>query len=133
MADARVQDYLSYSKWLFLGWALGLLVGWGLDHYFNFGNPALEGISRFIVGYGDTIGASLGVLVARLRTRRKSHAETFWLGTVLGTLVGPLVHFVLLRLGFSSAGIPGALIAIAYSNADNWGGVLSSSYAGQAR
>lgn len=126
MSDARVRDYLAYSKWLIVGWAAGLLVGWMLDRYFSFGDPALEGLSRFIVGYGDTIGASLGMLVGRLRTRRKSHAETFWLGTVLGTLIGPLVHFVMLRLGFSSAGVPGALIAVAYSNADNWGGVLSS-------
>ncbi|UYN90511.1 MAG: hypothetical protein KIT08_04560 [Anaerolineales bacterium] len=126
MSDVRVRDYLAYSKWLLVGWAAGLLVGWMLDRYFSFGNPVLEGLSRFIVGYGDTIGASLGMLVGRLRARRKSHAETFWLGTVLGTLVGPLVHFVMLRLGFSSAGVPGALIAVAYSNADNWGGVLSS-------
>lgn len=126
MNNAHVQDYLGYSKWLFLGWSIGLLVGWGLDTYFSFGNPVLEGVSRFIVGYGDTIGASVGVLIGRLRTRRRSHAETFWLGTVLGTLVGPLVHYAVLRLGFGSVGIPGALIAVAYSNADNWGGVLSS-------
>ncbi len=126
MNDARVKDYLGYSKWLFLGWFAGLLIGWALDTYFTFGNPVLEGVSRFIVGYGDTIGASIGILVGRLRTGRRSHAETFWLGTVLGTLVGPLVHYAVLRLGFGSASIPGALIAVAYSNADNWGGVLSS-------
>lgn len=125
-SDARVKDYLDYSRWLLLGWLAGLLVGRLLDQYFTFGSPALEGLSRFIVGYGDTIGASVGILIGRVRSKRRSHAETFWVGTILGTLVGPLLHFVLVRIGFTSAGLAGALIAIAYSNADNWGGVISS-------
>jgi hypothetical protein len=125
-ADAAVQDYLDYSKWLLVGWAAGLLVGWLLDAYFVFGNPALEGLSRFIVGYGDTIGATAGILIGRLRSKRKSQAETFWLGTLVGALVGPALHIAILWLGFGSVGIAGALIAVAYSNSDNWGGVIAS-------
>lgn len=126
-SEIQLRDYLDYSKWLFVGWVLGLVVGWLLDRSFLFGNPALEGLSRFIVGYGDTIGASIGILVGRLRSKRRSHAETFWWGTVIGTLIGPLLHFILIRKGFNSTELfAGALIAVAYSNADNWGGVLSS-------
>lgn len=133
MRDARIQDYLSYSKWLFVGWLAGLLLGWALDAFFEFGSPFLEGVSRFVVGYGDTLGASLGMLVQRLRTGHRSQAQTFWVGAVLGTLAGPVLHFVFLRLGVNSSGVAGALIAAAYSNADNWGGVLASFLAARPR
>lgn len=121
-----VKDFLDYSKYLIIGWFLGLILGKIFDHYFSFGNPVFEGATRFIVGYGDTIGASIGIIICRLKYKRKSKAETFAIGTVFGSLVGPFVHFIIIKMGLNPLGVAGAIYAIAYSNADNWGGIISS-------
>ncbi len=121
-----IEDFLDYSKWLVVGWSLGLAIGMIFDYYYTFGDPVLEGTTRFIVGYGDTIGASLGIVLCRLKHKRKSKAETFWIGTAVGSLAGPLVHFAVLSMGLNPLGVAGAIYAIAYSNADNWGGIISS-------
>ena len=114
-----MKDFLDYSKWLIIGWFLGLLIGMVFDHYYSFGNPVFEGTTRFVAGYGDTIGASLGILICRLKHKRRSKAETFWIGTVIGSLAGPVVHFIIVSTGLNPLGIAGAIYTIAYSNADN--------------
>ena len=123
---ASISDFLDYSKWLIVGWFLGLIIGRIFDSYFSFGNPLFEGITRFVVGYGDTIGAAIGIIVYRFKHKRKSKAETFWIGTAIGSLAGPLVQLVILGIGLNPLGVAGAIYAIAYSNGDNWGGIISS-------
>lgn len=118
----HIKDFVDYTKWLIVGWFLGIILGKILDHYFSFGNPLFEGIIRFIVGYGDTIGGAIGLIIFRFKRKRKSGVETFAIGAAVGSLVGPLTHFVIIKAGLNTLGIAGAIYAIAYSNADNWGG-----------
>jgi len=124
--ETYIKDFFYYSKWLIVGWFLGLIIGKIFDHYFSFGNPIFEGIARYVAGYGDTLGGVVAVMIVRYRYKRVSRAETFAIGTVIGDLSGPLLHFLIIILGFSTAGIAGAIYAIAYSNGDNWGGVIAS-------
>lgn len=121
-----IKDFLDYSKWLIAGWFLGLIIGKIFDHHFSFGNPFFEGATRVIVGYGDTVGTSLAIIIYRFKHKRKSKAEAFLIGATIGSLAGPLVHFIIIRMGLNPLGVAGAIYAIAYSNADNWGGVISS-------
>lgn len=123
---ARTSDYLDFSIWIVIGWLVGLVFGLVVDNLFAFGSPLIEGVTRFVVGYGDTIGSSVAVVLHRLRRGTRSAAEPFAAGAVLGSLVGPLLHFATIKMGLSPTGLAGAVYASAYSNADNWGGVISS-------
>jgi hypothetical protein len=124
MEENHIQDYLQYAKWLIFGWVFGLILGKILDNYVAFGNPVFEGITRFIAGAGDTLGGLIGIIIHRIKNDRKSAAETFAIGTLIGTAIAPILHFLTILLGFNTGGIAGAIYSIAYSNADNWGGVI---------
>ncbi len=123
-AEKCLADYEDYSLGIVGGILVGLFIGWMADHVGLTGVPAVEGIVRFIVGSGDSLGGMLVILHARMRGRR-SRAEVFFIGTLLGMVVGPVSQFLTIFLGLNPYGLIGSVYAIAYSTADNWGGLIA--------
>lgn len=58
--------------------------------------------------------------------REQGEVQTFVSGAIIGTLFAPIIHLATLMLGLDISGVGGAFYAAAYSNADNWGGAIST-------
>jgi len=64
----------------------------------------------------------------RIKNKKKSLAEDFAIWTIIWTLVAPMIHFLFIVFDINPNWMYWSIYAIAYSNADNWFGVLFCLY-----
>jgi hypothetical protein len=123
--NQELKEIIFYGKCAIVGLVIGLILGNIFDDNFSYDQPELEGLTRFIAGFGDTIGGFIGIVWWQKIEKRKSVVYDFALGAIIGTLVAITLHVIIVVAGLSQNNVVVAIYAIAYSNADNWGGVIS--------
>jgi hypothetical protein len=116
-------DFVGLAAWALLGGLIGIVLGGIADLMGMAGQPLAEGPVRWIAGTTDSM-AELVYVYKKRRSGQRSRTEVYVFGTLIGTIVGPLLHLFVQTYSHHPYGPIGILYAFGYGNSDNLFGSL---------
>lgn len=116
---SKPRQFAAMSRWAIIGSMTGLILGVVFDSFGHVGNPVAEGVVRFISGSMDSV-SEIGFLIWMQLVRQPTGGVgPYVIGTVIGSIGAPIIHWLVHTWSPDPYGLWGALYAFAYSNADN--------------